>query len=148
GSTYALTSADVGSTIRVNVTGTNTAGNATASSSPTTTVAAAPPANSTPPTITGTTQDGQTLTASNGTWSGTGPINFTYQWGRCDSAGANCVDLASATSSTYQLASGDVGNTIRVKVTGTNAGGNATATSAQTAVVAPSPPANTVPPTI
>ena len=80
--------------------------------------------------------DGQTLTAANGTWTGTAPITYTYQWRRCNSAGASCANIAGATASTYALVAADVGSTIRVVVTGTNAAGNSSATSSQTAVVA------------
>src|SRR5215210_2534665 len=46
-------------------------------------VPAAPPANNSLPTISGTTQAGQTLTADPGVWSGTQPISFSIAWGRC-----------------------------------------------------------------
>ena len=49
------------------------------------------------PAVTGTPRDGQTLTADHGTWTGTGPIDFTYQWQRCDAAGTNCADITGAT---------------------------------------------------
>jgi hypothetical protein len=87
------------------------------------------------PTISGTAQSGQTLTASTGSWSGS-PTSYGYQWQRCDSAGANCADVPGATASTYALAAADVGCTVRVAVVATNAGGSASATSAPTAVVA------------
>ena len=94
-----------------------------------------PPVNTSPPIISGTPQDGQTLTASTGSWSGTQPITYGYQWQRCDSGGANCVAIAGATGPTYLATSADVGRTLRVVVTATNSAGSAGATSAATTVV-------------
>jgi hypothetical protein len=107
-----------------------------------------PPINTVKPTISGAAQTGQTLTASPGTWDGTPTITFAFQWQACDAAG--CSDIAGATSSTYVVASGDLGKTLRVVVTATNGVGSATATSNQTAaVVGPSTaPVNSAPPTI
>jgi hypothetical protein len=98
-------------------------------------VASSAPANTSPPTISGSTVQGQTLTASPGTWSGSPAPTFTFQWQRCDNAGANCQDIVGATGSTYVLAAGDVGSTIVVVVTGTNSAGSAAAPSAATAAV-------------
>ena len=94
-----------------------------------------PPVNTSPPIISGTPQDGQTLTASTGSWSGTQPITYGFQWQRCDSGGANCVAIAGATGPTYLATSADVGRTLRVVVTATNSAGSAGATSAATTVV-------------
>jgi hypothetical protein len=148
--TYTLVAADLATTIRVAVTASNAAGSALASSSQTQVVAPppAPPTNTSLPTISGTTQDGQTLSGSTGTWSGTPPFTYAYQWRRCDTAGANCVDVTGATGKTYALGPADVGKTIRVAVTATNRGGSTTATSDPTAVVAAAPPVNTSPPAI
>ena len=112
---------------------------------------AAAPVNTAPPTISGTTTVGQTLTASNGTWSNS-PTSFAYQWLRCNGGGNNCAAVANGTQQTYTLVGADAGHTLRVKVTATNADGSASAQSAQTAVVAPlsssAAPKNTAPPTI
>ena len=117
------------------------AGGATSSTAPT---------NSAPPTISGTTQEGATLTVDNGTWSGDGPISYTYGWLRCAAGGGSCSAIVGQTASTYVLKNVDVGTTLRAAVTATNADGSATATTIPTAVVtsAPSAPANTSPPTI
>jgi len=105
----------------------------------------ASPDNTALPTISGTAQQGHTLTAANGTWSGTTPITYTYRWQRCNSSGSSCGNIAGATNQNYVASSGDVGRTIRVAVTGTNADGTSQALSAATDTIgAPgSVPANT-----
>src|SRR5207302_475068 len=108
----------------------------------------APPVNSTPPSITGKTQVGQTLTAGAGSWSEF-PIAYTYQWQRCDAQGANCAAIAAATSSTYTLLAADAGTTLRAAVVATNAAGSsAPATSGRTATVTWQAPASASLPTI
>jgi hypothetical protein len=109
-----------------------------------------PPANTAPPTISDTTpQSGQELTANPGTWTGDAPIVFTYQWLRCNPAGNNCVAIPTATQRTYTVQAADVGDTLRVRVTGTNASGATAATSDNTSAVtagAPPPaPGSTIP---
>jgi GH25 family lysozyme M1 (1,4-beta-N-acetylmuramidase) len=103
----------------------------------------APPRNISAPTISGTAAAGQTLTASHGTWSGTQPLTYTYQWQRCDAAGASCASIASAASQTYAVSSADIGHRLVVVVTARNAAGSASAASSPTAVVA-----DTTPPTL
>lgn len=95
------------------------------------------PVNTTPPTISGTPRDGETLTASEGTWTGAEPMTFAYQWQRCDANGLNCANLAGATGRTYVVQTSDVGNRLRVRVTATNAAGSSTADSQPTAPVTP-----------
>lgn len=109
---------------------------------------AAPPANTAPPTISGTPRVGETLTAQNGTWSGS-PTAFQYQWQRCNAAGVSCANISGAVQRTYLLTSADAGRTMRVRVTGINAEGATNARSAPTALVQPSAaPRNTVRPAI
>lgn len=85
------------------------------------------PVNSAAPTITGTAQVGQTLTAANGTWSGT--PTYTRQWK------ANGAPILGATAATYVPVAGDVGKTITVTVTATNGRGWVAKTSAPTSAV-------------
>ncbi|HVS84838.1 MAG TPA: hypothetical protein VHD91_04340 [Gaiellaceae bacterium] len=136
GQSIQLHTADDGHTIRVVVTATNSAGSATATSDPSPTVASTKgPGNSALPTVTGTAQDGQTLTASTGSWTNS-PTSYTYVWERCNSAGDACTAISGATAQTFQLSSADVNYTVRAVVTAKNADGTATATTAPTATVA------------
>ena len=87
------------------------------------------------PAISGTAQQGQTLTAAPGTWSAS-DATYAYQWQKCDPAGANCVDIPGAAAQTYVVAPADAGATLRVNVIATNRFGSSPATpSAVTAVV-------------
>ncbi len=151
-SSYTLADSDLGDTVVVNVTATNAGGNATASSDASAVVEASPPGNTTAPTITGTAQDGETLTADHGTWTGTPPISYSYQWQDCDSSGGSCSDISGATSSTYTLTDSDVGDTIVVKITADNSGllggSTASASSAATGVIEAGSPINRAVPTI
>jgi hypothetical protein len=73
------------------------------------------PSNTALPTVTGQTIENSTLTATTGTWSGTQPIGYAFQWRRCDTAGNGCVDISGATANTLTLTSADVGSTIRAQ---------------------------------
>jgi hypothetical protein len=136
---YTLTTDDVGHRIRSEVIATNSSGSTSATSNPTGIVAAVgnAPHNTSAPGISGNPQEGQTLSATPGAWGGTQPITFAYQWNRCDSAGANCAAIGGATGQTYNATAADVTHTLRVAVKATNRLGNSTATSGQTAVIAP-----------
>jgi hypothetical protein len=109
---------------------------------------AAAPQNTAVPQISGTAKEGETLTASNGTWSNT-PTSYDYQWRRCASDGRACGDITGATKQTYAVVAADIGRTLRVVVTASNADGKASATSAATDVVdSKSGPTNSVRPAV
>jgi len=109
---------------------------------------AATPQNTSLPQVSGTAKEGETLTASNGTWSNT-PTSYAYQWRRCASDGRACGDITGATKQTYAVVAADVGRTLRIVVTASNADGNASATSGATDVVdSKSGPTNSVKPAV
>jgi hypothetical protein len=116
-----------------------------------TSVSGAPtvPVNQTPPTITGTARQDQTLTYHRGIWSNN-PTSYSWSWTRCDTTGTKCQEIAGANDQpTYTLVQADVGHRIRVDEIASNASGSgADASSAPTAIVAPGVPHNLTPPSI
>ncbi len=111
--------------------------------------AGTPPSNTTLPTISGAAAQGSVLSASSGSWSGDPTITYTYQWQRCDSAGAGCADVAGATAQTYTLALADVNHILLVNVTAHNTAGTGVASSPKTGVVSGgTPPTNSALPAI
>jgi hypothetical protein len=125
---YALTNSDVGNTIRSVVTASNAGGSSAASSPPTAVVTTPAPAQTAAPVVSGQAVQGQTLTTSNGSWSGS-PTSYGYGWEDCNSSGASCSSIGGATASSYMLQASDVGDTIRSVVTARNGGGSAQAVS-------------------
>jgi hypothetical protein len=125
-STYTIQSADDGTTIRVEVKGSNTYGESAfiASSNSVSAVNAVAPSNTVAPVISGTAVVGQTLSSTTGTWTGTPTPTYSYQWKR----GATNIGT---NADTYTLVQADAGNTSNITcvVTATNAGGSANATS-------------------
>jgi hypothetical protein len=97
------------------------------------------PTNVNPPTIAGTAQVGQTLTAANGTWSGTSPFTYGYQWSRCDANGKNCKQIVDATDNTYAPLQADIGSTLIITVQAKNSDGSDSQPSSPTAVVTAAP---------
>lgn len=59
----------------------------------------AAPANTSPPTVSGTAEVGQTLTANIGDWTGYPEPNFTYQWQRCEESGTYSPAILGSTGS-------------------------------------------------
>jgi hypothetical protein len=157
----------------VTVTASNSEGEASSASQLTNPIAFLP-INTGAPTISGTVQAGQTLTASTGSWEGAPPISYTYQWQSCSEGGGSfdsvrspdfavpfaaggggggggggCMDIEGATTATYTPQSGEVEAKLRVVVTAKNAYGETTANSAESAAVIPATaPENTGPPSV
>jgi hypothetical protein len=132
---YELTGADDGHKIRFRVVATNSGDSTTAQSAATATVTASgKPTNTAEPAVSGTPQEGSTLTGSNGTWLNS-PTKFEYSWLRCDNKGNSCATINGANKNTYVLASSDVNTTIRFRVTASNSAGETAAASNPTAVI-------------
>ena len=138
-STYTLASADEGKTVKVRVSFTDDAGNEeTLTSAATDEVAPGPNSPATGlPTISGTAQVDQTLTADTSGIAdedGLDNASFSYQW----VAGGS--DILGAIGSSYTLTSSEQGQTIQVRVSFTDDAGNAEKlTSAATAAVTARP---------
>lgn len=94
------------------------------------------PSNSVAPAVTGTAQVGQTLTTTDGTWTGS-PTSYSYQWQRADDSGftTNVTSIGS-NQNTFTLTVSESGKYVRCQVTATNAGGSATANGTQITVAA------------
>lgn len=124
GSTYTLTGADVGQAITCTVVGTNSGGSATSlPSAPVVPLAlplAAVPINTSPPVISGTAQQGQTVRCSTGAWTNS-PTSYAYSWQRNGSS--------IQTGSQYTLTSADVNQVITCMVAASNASGSSSALS-------------------
>lgn len=112
------------------------------------------PASLEAPSLAGVPEAGYLLAAVPGTWSGGKPVVFSYQWRRCDAAGANCAPITGATRESYRATTADVGHSLAVAVTATSTAGAATAASVPTVAVSPAGtpptarPAVITPPTI
>jgi Ca2+-binding RTX toxin-like protein len=127
--------------IAVGVIASNSLGKAEATSQPWGPLTALAPRGSITPPITGSNVVGQTLTVGNGTFTGTAPFSYSYQWRRCDAPGTlpSCVPIAGARSATYTLTQADLGSTIRAYVTATNVVGSDTLITNHTFPTLPKP---------
>ncbi len=122
--TYIVGAAQVGRFIGVDVIATNASGDSEpASSDAFGPVLIGYPRNIAFPAISGTPQEGQTLTATQGSWS-PAPSSYSFQWYFCDAAVTACDLIAGATTATYALGPGDVGRRFGVGVVASNDGGS------------------------
>ncbi len=134
--TYVPVAADVGHALAALVTATVGSSTQETLSVATDAIKAPPPlAPAAPLVVSGTAKIGQQLTGAAGTWTGTEPIAFHYQWYRCDAGGAHCASVHGATVATFRLTSKDAGKTIGLTITATD--GNGTKQPAYASLVGP-----------
>jgi dihydroxyacetone kinase DhaKLM complex PTS-EIIA-like component DhaM len=134
-STYLLVAADIGETITVVQTATNTVDSDTAESAATGTIGdvLTAPVITGLPSIAGVELVGEILTATPASVTGNPTPDITWQWERSGSP------ISGATNSTYLPVAADIGETITVVQTATNTVDSDTAESAATGVIAANP---------
>ena len=130
---YTLTAADAGHTLKARVLATNAAGTTPADSNASGLVVDVPAASAAPH-VSGRAKVGKKLTASHGSWSGT-PATYRFQWLRCNAHGRSCTAIGKATKPAYKLTKRDAKHRLRIRVTAVNAAGNGIAISSPTATV-------------
>ena len=122
---YTIRPSDLGSQLEAVVTATNTYGAAISDAVTFTPLGAPALVNSSLPSVSGDIgASSNVLTVDTGVWSGS--PTYAFQWSRCDANVLNCVAIAGATSSTYQIQDADLGHELRVDVQASNAYGSAT----------------------
>ncbi|KWV43853.1 hypothetical protein AS026_19475 [Rhizobium altiplani] len=143
--TFNVTDTQIGTTLTVTVTATNSFGSAAASSAATVAVKAKPitakPVNTVTPAITGSALVGSTLMVSDGTWQNS-PSSYSYQWFR------NGTALSGATANIFALMAEDYGTTFSATVTATNVIGSTTASTNNVGPISQNAPVNMVAPAI
>lgn len=126
---YTLTDAEIGSSITLQVTATNSGGSASSTSDPTASVEAAPssPVNDTSPELSGTPEVGQDLTVTNGEWTATPAATYSRVWQRSADGASGWSAISGETGLSYTLQAADETQFIRVRVTATNSEGSTNA---------------------
>lgn len=141
--TYTPVLADIGFSLRVWIVGANPAGSDTAVTNHTYPVVDKQhfsPSVAASPAVAGTAIAGRQLTANIGTFSGDAPIKTSFAWERCDATGAACHVIDGATKFVYYPTRADIGFTVRLSVTATNAYGTMVTQSPATETIAGTPP--------
>jgi hypothetical protein len=98
-----------------------------------------------PPTISGSPQDGQTLTVQRGGWTSLSKLRFTYRWQSCAFHGGKCTSITDATGVRFKLGPPEIGHKIIVIVTAIDRSHHTVfaTTAAVGPVTNPPPPINT-----
>ena len=151
GTSFAPTAVEISKRLQVVVTATNSYGVGVAISPFSFVIEGIAPVNTISPKITGANIIGSVLSADTGTFTGSTPLTFAYQWLLCAPSGLPCNPIGGATASSYLIQANDFGSSIRVKVTAKNPAGSADGTSNHTfPIVRPTRagPANASPPAI
>jgi hypothetical protein len=115
GATYVVTSEDAGHSLECKVTASNGVGSELSKLSNSVTIPAEAPANIKLPTVSGPLEVGGKLTCQQGTWTGTEPIVFTYQWLKNGSSAGMGPD--------FSVVREDEGQSLTCEVTASNASG-------------------------
>jgi Ca2+-binding RTX toxin-like protein len=151
-SSYAPSADYINHSLQLMVTAKNSAGSDTAYSVLSAWVTGDVPTNTISPRIlAGSIEVGSTLTTDTGTFTGSTPFHYTYQWVKCQPVGQPCTPIPGATASAYVLQPSDQGATIRSQVTAKNGGGSDVGVSNHTLPILPKTrfgPANTNPPVL
>ena len=142
GSTYAVTPDDIGSTLVVHVTASNSLGTTSADSLATAVVGPRPRQPVAAHDLR-RTHVRQRTDRFGGRLVGNGSDHVRVRWKRCDPTGVTCTSITGATAGSYTVVLADAGATLRLAVTATNAGGSSSATSVATAPVGRRSPRST-----
>lgn len=124
-STYVLVDADDATNVRCVVTATNSGGAGTPANSNAVAITEPVPTNSVAPVASGTVHVGDTVSATTGTWLHQGGTiaTYAYQWQDSANGSTGWANIASATSSSYSIAVGELTKYLRCNVIATNSGG-------------------------
>ena len=139
--TYVPSSSDYGKLLRIAVKALNTFGALTRFSATSPTVASVPYKNSAP-TISGTAKMGRVMTARTGTFGGSTPMTYAYQWFSCTSRASTglalpigCVAINTPLVEYMTLTGAQVGRYVLIAVTATNDFGSLTQYSATSSAI-------------
>jgi outer membrane protein assembly factor BamB len=99
------------------------------------------PSNSVVPSVPGTPVANAAVGADVGVWTAL-PTSYTYQWSLCDAGGANCAAVSTGGSGeSYTPSAGDIGDTLELTVTATNASGTSSSVTSEPSspIIEPAP---------
>jgi hypothetical protein len=138
--TYVVQESDEGAILEIVATSSDTDGSGTTATSAVTAGVIDISPTLTTPTISGTAQEGQTLTAT-AAMPNDGDATVAYQWQESFNGGTTWSNITGATSLTYAVQQADEGAILRIVATSSDTdGGGTTSTSSLTSTVTDIPP--------